>query len=114
MLIRNAALAFALAVVSFGPLASSQAQDVKGPANAAPGIGLSFEGLVGRSVSSADGVVLGNVTSMKSLADGKGMALFVTSPTDGKVFTIPSDLVTISETNVVTKMTAADLGKTSK
>jgi hypothetical protein len=92
------------------------AQDAKAPA-AAPPVAVaatSPEKFVGMGVTSSDGAVLGKVTSLKAAADGKPAILYVTSPTDGKIFAIPSEIASVSPGGLVVKATAAELGKMVK
>jgi hypothetical protein len=99
---------------------SAQAQDAKAPpaALAAPAAAAADaskpEAWVGLSVTSSDGTVMGKVTSLKAAGDGKGPLLYISSPTDGKIFTVPSELATLSGAGLQLKATSAELGKMVK
>ena len=75
---------------------------------------LAADAVVGRAVVSSDGIVLGKVTSLKATTDGKGPVLYVSSPTDAKIFAIPSELAEVSAVGLTTKATSAELGKMTK
>jgi hypothetical protein len=103
-------------VVALGALTSvaAHAQDAKPAAAPAAATAAKPEAWVGLAATSSDGAILGKVTSLKAAADGKGQLLYVTSPTDGKIFAIPSELATAGPNGLQIKATAAELGKTAK
>jgi hypothetical protein len=121
----NRMISRAAAVVVMGGLMAGAAiaQDAKAPATAAapagapaaaPASALKPDAWVGLGVTSSDGAVLGKVTSLKASGDGKATLLYVTSPTDGKIFAIPSEIATVSGAGLLVKATAAELGKMVK
>lgn len=117
MIIQKAGLAAATLAVSALISISAQAQDTKpaaAPTTTAAATAAKPETFVGLTVISSDGALLGKVTSLKASADGKGQLLYVTSPTDGKIFAVPSELAAIVPTGLQVKMTAADLRKSAK
>jgi hypothetical protein len=105
----------AASLLAIGALTSvgAHAQDAK-PAAAPAAAAAKPEAWVGLAATSSDGAMLGKVTSLKAAADGKGQLLYVTSPTDGKIFAIPSELATAGPNGLQIKATAAELGKAAK
>jgi hypothetical protein len=115
----KSSLAASLVAISALTSVGAHAQDAKpAAAAAAPAAPTAAatkpEAWVGLAATSSDGAMLGKVTSLKAAADGKGQLLYVTSPTDGKIFAIPSELATAGPNGLQIKATAAELGKAAK
>jgi hypothetical protein len=115
MSIHKSSLITAMALAASLTSVPALAQDAKPAAAAVPAAAAAKpEAWVGLAATSSDGAMLGKVTSLKAAADGKGQLLYVTSPTDGKIFAIPSELATAGPNGLQIKATAAELGKAAK
>lgn len=112
-----AALVAAIGAMTSIGVHAQDAKSVAAPTAAAPSVAATAakpETWVGLVATSSDGAMLGKVTSLKASADGKGQLLYVTSPTDGKIFAVPSELATASPNGLQIKATAAELNKAAK
>jgi hypothetical protein len=103
MIFKTALRTAMVATMAAAGALSAVAQDTKGP-----------EAFVGLGVTTSDGAVLGKVTSLKAAADGKAAILYVTSPTDGKIYAIPSEIAAVSPGGLKVTATAAEVGKMVK
>jgi hypothetical protein len=106
----RAAMIGLFGALAMGAVAAEEAK----PGSAAAAAVVIPQATIGMGVTSSDGAVLGKVTSLKAAGDGKPTILYVTSPTDGKIFAVPSELATTTPGGIQVKATAAELGKMVK